>query len=163
MSNCNKNLPRTRAGSTLYITGLHKHFFSRGFSAPRNKSLQAAMNLCGFQAAAVRKPHRSTCKSHSCRTPGSNQQGSDQHAPCTNRRKGTVKLGTTLCWSNTENLAHCLWGAPVHRPASVKVSGNSAASAYSPQPAPAGWGKNALFKTTFWLKQDKGEKSLMNK
>lgn len=58
VSNCNNNFPRTRAGNTLYVTGLHKHLFFRWFNAAFNKSSQAAMNLCVFQAAAVRKPHK---------------------------------------------------------------------------------------------------------
>lgn len=44
--------------ATHYVTGLHKHLFFRWFNAPFNKSMQATMNLCVFQAAAVRKPHK---------------------------------------------------------------------------------------------------------
>lgn len=66
------NFPKTRANNTLHITGLHKHFFFGWFNVPFNKSSQAIMDLCMFQAVAVRKPHRYTCKSHSCSLPGRN-------------------------------------------------------------------------------------------
>lgn len=54
MSDCNDNSPKTRAGNTLYITGLNEHLLLRWLNAPFKKS---------FQAVVVRKSHRSTSKS----------------------------------------------------------------------------------------------------
>lgn len=65
------NFPKTRAKNTLYVTCLHIDFFS-WLHVPFNKSSQAITDLCVFQAVAVRKPHRYTCKSHSCSLPGRN-------------------------------------------------------------------------------------------
>jgi len=61
--NCDNNFRKTRAGNRLYIATLHKHLFYRWFNDPFSKASQAAMNLCMFQAVAVRKPRRSTWKS----------------------------------------------------------------------------------------------------
>lgn len=100
MSNYNNNFPKTRAGNTLYITGLHKYFFFRWFNAPFNKSSQAAVRyLCIFQAAAVRKPHRSRCKSHGCRLPGRGKHRSRQDTSCIEERK---------CYNNALDLEHFL-------------------------------------------------------
>lgn len=90
------NFPKIRANNTLYITGWHKHLFFRWFNVPFNKSLQAIMDFCVFQAVAVRKPHGYTCKSHSCSLPGRNYTSQTETLLVLKGRKDKEKLGTTL-------------------------------------------------------------------